>query len=225
MMRVERGDIYAIGPHRVMCGDVEKGDALSFLGALSAEDRVPTMAWTDPPYDMRVARNFRRAAGVEGEPDIGRLLSLALGALTLVDGPCYMEMGSSGVDALRAALSHYPPKRVHEWDHLTYDRGARKLWIFGMEWREDAPEMRRPEGDGWAAARSVMSVLSERRVFDPFMGEAGFGKIALEHGHSYVGMELQPGRVEVALRALSKRTKAPPDYLGNIINKKGRRSS
>jgi hypothetical protein len=214
-MTVRRGDLFAVGPHRVMCGDLEQGDALTFLSHVPT---TPTLAWTDPPYDVRVARNFRRSAGLDDEPQLDRLLAAVVAALAEVRGPVYVEMGRNGVDLTRAALKGHapPPLSVWEFDHLTYEKGRTPMWVFAATWHSGA-ELVRPEGDGWGPARDVLGRYAREVVLDPCMGKAGFGKIALDAGHTYYGMELQPGRVEVALRSLSRRAKAPVEPLGNVI--------
>jgi hypothetical protein len=213
-MEVRRGDFFRVGRHLVMCGDLEQGDARLLLSNLPHE---PTLAWTDPPYDRRVARNFRRAAGLHDEPDLDHLLLELANALLLVKGPVYIEMGKNGLDSLNSALRATSPQDIATTT-LTYERKT-TLYVVQPSWDSIEYDHPIPEGDGWKPARSVMEKLHGGQiVFDPCMGKAGFGRIAHATGHDYVGMELQPQRVEVALRVLARLTKAPVDHLGNLID-------
>lgn len=54
-----RGDVWILGPHRVMCGD---SLSTTDVGRLM-EDKLADMVWTDPPYLM----DFRGAVGGDGK--------------------------------------------------------------------------------------------------------------------------------------------------------------
>ncbi|MEO5494650.1 MAG: ParB N-terminal domain-containing protein [Sphingomonas sp.] len=49
-----RGDVWQIGPHRVMCGDATNGD--DYMALLEGE--VADIVFSDPPYNVSPAGNF-----------------------------------------------------------------------------------------------------------------------------------------------------------------------
>ena len=54
---VQDGDLWTAGPHRIACGDLERGDALDLLHNLKA---LPDIVYTDPPWNAGNAASFRR---------------------------------------------------------------------------------------------------------------------------------------------------------------------
>lgn len=213
MSDVRRGDLFAVGPHRIMCGDLEQGDALLLLDHLPI---APTLAWCDPPYDMRVARMFRRCAGDQREPQLDVLLLRLCEALSRVGGPAFIEMGVNGEALTNMALSQSGADYLVHRD-CTYGKGKTRLLIYEARWEPGAP-MIAPQGDSWEPAEGVFDATSQRVIFDPCMGVAGFGVRAIKRYHVYAGMELQPGRVDKALAKLGKLTGSPAAYLGNVID-------
>lgn len=115
---VRRGDLYALGDHRLLCGDAaDRADVRRVFGTASEAD----LMWTDPPYgvayqtklstDEAVARH-RRTDGLEvanDQPeDIPAILSAAFGLAPLrAGGAFYVASPSSGdvLPAFYAALA------------------------------------------------------------------------------------------------------------------------
>jgi hypothetical protein len=56
------GDLWLLGPHRVLCGDATSGEAVARLLA----DRNPRVMVTDPPYGIALDSEWRDRAGLNG---------------------------------------------------------------------------------------------------------------------------------------------------------------
>jgi hypothetical protein len=56
------GDLWLLGPHRVVCGDALNADVVARL----LEDRKPILMVTDPPYGIELDSEWRDRAGLNG---------------------------------------------------------------------------------------------------------------------------------------------------------------
>jgi hypothetical protein len=56
------GDLWLLGPHRVVCGDALNADVVARL----LEDQEPILMVTDPPYGIELDSERRDRAGVNG---------------------------------------------------------------------------------------------------------------------------------------------------------------
>ena len=75
----EPGEVYAVGSHRLMCGDASDTDA---LGRLFGSER-PTCVWTDPPYGVGYVGKTKRKLRIQNDnADAGGLLGRALEAVS-----------------------------------------------------------------------------------------------------------------------------------------------
>lgn len=64
---IERGQLFGLGAHRLLCGDAEvPGDVAQLLGAAK-----PRLMVTDPPYGVQYAPAWRREAGVNNSDRMG----------------------------------------------------------------------------------------------------------------------------------------------------------
>ena len=67
------GDIWALGPHRLLCGDATDADGIAKLLAAV----VPNLMVTDPPYGVEYDPDWRnRADRANGKPDGARAIGL-----------------------------------------------------------------------------------------------------------------------------------------------------
>lgn len=72
-----RGDVWLLGPHRIMCGDSrEEADVARLMGGQRAG-----MMWTDPPYGVSYVGKTKAALTIEndGAEDLPKLLAGAFG--------------------------------------------------------------------------------------------------------------------------------------------------
>ena len=61
----------------------------------------------------------------------------------------------------------------------------------------------RPKPSGWSSACNHESELAPAVVLDPFMGSGTTAVVALRHGRSAVGIELNPDYIEMARRRIT----------------------
>lgn len=106
---VERGQVWQLGDHRLMCGDSTSAeDVARLMGGEKAQ-----MMFTDPPYgvdytgghfhsgDVNIKRERERLAGDTSAILYGEFLPVAL---RWVDGPCYMWFAGSKAREVYNAL-------------------------------------------------------------------------------------------------------------------------
>jgi len=171
---VERGDIWLLGDHRVMCGDAtDSGDVSRLVGAQRA-----SMAFTDPPYGVDYGHHG-------GAPQRGRRRTIANDALPpeewetfcrawakqLLDnvaGALYICMSTREWPTVSRVLeeleAHWSDTIIWAKDRFVlgradYQRQYEPLW-FG--WREGASHHwcgDRDQGDVWTIPRPAESQL------------------------------------------------------------------
>jgi len=110
--RTKPGDIYALGPHRLGCGDAR--DA-AFLARVIGDGKPAAAAFMDPPYNVAINgfanargrhREFAMASGEMSDVEFERFLTDTLGAAASVskDGAVHFVcMDWRHMDALSAA--------------------------------------------------------------------------------------------------------------------------
>lgn len=103
------GDIWQLGPHRLLCGDATLAASYD---ALLGDERVD-MVFTDPPYNVNYANSAKdKLRGKDrailndnlGDGFYDFLLAALTPMLARCDGAIYVAMSSSELDALQAAF-------------------------------------------------------------------------------------------------------------------------
>ncbi len=103
------GDIWQLGPHRLLCGDATLAASYD---ALLGDERV-AMVFTDPPYNVNYANSAKdKLRGKDrailndnlGDGFYDFLLAALTPMLARCDGAIYLAMSSSELDALQAAF-------------------------------------------------------------------------------------------------------------------------
>ena len=79
------GDVWLLGPHRLLCGDSTDAGAV----ALMLEGDKPDVVWTDPPYGVSYVGKTADALTIQndGKGDLTELLSGAFSTLTTLCRP------------------------------------------------------------------------------------------------------------------------------------------
>lgn len=76
---VKRGDLFALGDHRMLCGDSTDRKAQNIV----LGDESPRCVWTDPPYGVAYKGKTKQALEIENdnldEPALARLLRESIG--------------------------------------------------------------------------------------------------------------------------------------------------
>ncbi|MDP9236231.1 MAG: site-specific DNA-methyltransferase [Chloroflexota bacterium] len=166
--RVQRGEIWDVNGHRIMCGDAtDDGDVAPLLDGVR-----PAMCFTDPPYNVSLGdhggqpRESRRRRiqndALPPEQWAAFCRNLARTVITSVDGAIYVCMSTkewpSVSQALAEAGGHGSDTIIWVKDRFVmgradYQRQFEPIW-YG--WREGAKHQwygGRDQGDVWEIAR------------------------------------------------------------------------
>lgn len=140
--RVQPGDVWLLGRHRIMCGDATKEDAVATL----LDGVVPDLICTDPPYCSGGFQEAGKAAGSVGTRDKRKVANDTLSTRGFVQ-------------LLRTALGNIPARFLYcftDW----------RMWVtlfdvaegsgFGVRnmivWNKESPGM----GRGWRAQHELI---------------------------------------------------------------------
>ncbi len=170
--RVQRGEIWDVNGHRIMCGDATDADEVADL---LGETR-PAMAVTDPPYNVALGdhggqRRGQRKRRIQNDalpPEQWTAFcgDLARNLVASVDGAIYVCMSTKEWASLSQALAdaggHWSDTIIWRKDRFVmgradYQRQYEPIW-YG--WREGAKHQwygGRDQGDVWEIARPAES--------------------------------------------------------------------
>lgn len=219
------GEVWQVGPHLLACGDLERGHADHLVKiAVGFGMQTPSVFYCDPPWNVGIAKAFRRGSG-QGDPTaVGfeSLIHRVLAAAADVPGDVYVEMGKQHIADLRGWLVDVGLNLVGEWE-VTYYRTkpcfllqathvSRQPLAIGGDGSE-ATGMDDDATPAWAIQRSSQPGAT---VFDPCLGLGATSRAAHKTGRSCLGMELDPARMARSLDWLAHRTKATPRKLGEL---------
>jgi len=81
------GDLWLLGPHRVLCGDATRAEDLARV----TDGRLADLVWTDAPYGVSYSGGTDEALTIQNDelrgPELERFLSQAFGATLAVTKP------------------------------------------------------------------------------------------------------------------------------------------
>lgn len=217
---VEPGQVWAIGPHRVMAGDLELGDALAFL----AHPEVPTpgLGYADPPWTPSNASGFRTKAGAESKADWS-LLQRRVAEAMLVPALSFCEMGLTTTEDFVATVKKaggnvYSVQQIND----PPNRFTCNLVALGYEPQVPIGSLRhltKPraltglETPGWA----IQNYSQPRGVvYDCCLGRGLTAVTAHDLGRVCIGTELNPRRLAVAIAKLVDAGAGEPTVVGSI---------
>lgn len=99
-----KGDVWVMGPHRLLCGDATTAEAYAHLLAGTRAD----MVFTDPPYNVSYVGKNKKAESILNDSLGAEFGGFLTDALTLLVAHCrgamYVAMSSSELDTLQAAF-------------------------------------------------------------------------------------------------------------------------
>lgn len=213
------GQTWGVGEHLFRCDDLEApAHESGYLVGLPAFD----MVYSDPPWDAGNARAFRTKAGkgraVDFEAFVGRLADVFRRAR----GDVWCEMGNRLHEQQIALLKRAGAHVCDVWECVYYG-GPRTCRIVRLRWRAKgearagphppAPWMGNMSGE--AVTRYALSLYpAGQTVLDPCCGMGMTAKYCLEHGHRFVGVELNPRRLANAIDLVAKATGIEAELVG-----------
>ena len=222
------GDLWLLGPHRVLCGDATDAAAVARLLAGAA----PHLMVTDPPYGVRYDPTWRTRAGAGATKRTGKVLNddradwreawaLFPGDVAYVwHGALHAVEVAESLEAccfsLRAHLIWAKERLVlsrgdYHWQHepcwyavrekgkghWNGDRRQTTLWTIPSR-DQDAATVHGTQKPVECMRRPMLNnAVRGDAVYDPFLG-SGTTVIAAETtGRVCLGLELDPGYVDV----------------------------
>lgn len=223
----ERGQLWQIGRHRLLCGDATNADDVARLMGGAKADAVVT----DPPYGIE------RAGITNDDPEgLRALFDGVLAALPVTDA-CVVAFQSPRLffvwlDSVRGAghkfqrmLWMYKPNdETFPWRGWLLKSEAILISTVGDgQWQDVHPyshDVYSPttmgaelsEGEGWHASVKPLSVVSDiakrvspnsSSIYDPFLGSGTTMVAAEQLGRICYGMEIEPKYVAVALERMA----------------------
>ena len=223
------GDLWVLGPHRLLCGDATDPAAVARL----LGDVRPHLMVTDPPYGVSYDPGWRNATGGAKTKRIGKVLNDDRadwrGAWALFPGEvAYVWHGALHAGAVAESLTasgfeirsqiiwakerlvmsrgHYHWQHEPCWyavrgkGHWSGDRKQTTLWRIPNR-DQDAETIHGTQKPVECMRRPLLNNSSRgQAVYEPFSG-SGTTLIAAETtGRACMAMELDPAYVEVAVR-------------------------
>lgn len=232
------GDLWSLGPHRLLCGDATVSSDLERV----LEGKLADMVFTDPPYNVayvgKTAAKMTLANDALGE-DFGAFLTKACSALLAVNkGAAYICMSSSELATLQAAFraagGHWSTFIIWSKNAFTLGRAdyQRQYEPILYGWREGSDGRywcgARDQGDVWNIDRPVRNDLhptmkpvalverairnsskSRDTVLDPFGGSGTTLMAAEATGRQAALIELDPRYCDVIVKRWQQATGSP----------------
>ena len=211
---VAPGDVWKAGEHVLACGDIENGAGEELVRTHG----VPDLVYTDPPWTPALATGFRTKAGVPRQVDFEGLLERLVSVVSSCAlGPVFIEMGLRWADRLSGMVQAAGGWEVRRWPITYYRTKPAVLLLFSFGW--DAP-CDRLDFTGLDDEHTPMAALDYygyegALVLDPFAGRGLTSEAANNKGCRFLGLELHPRRLAVALAMLAE-CGLPPIKIGNL---------
>lgn len=235
-VRVRRGELWALGEHRVACGDATDPAA---IGRLAGSEAIDVLL-TDPPYGVGYVGKTKDALRIENDdPDgLQGLLEQSFAAIDQVLAPggrvyvCHPAGASSITFACafvgagwrlhetlvwvkdRMVLGHADYHYRHEPILYGYKAGpgrwgrGHRGWYGGND-ADSVLEVPRPAASRDHPTAKPVELVSRLlrnssapgdRVLDPFLGSGSTLIACQQLGRRCLGLELDPGYCDVAIR-------------------------
>lgn len=215
--RSKPGEVYELGPHRLMCGDstvvtdVEK----------ACGGRVADLIFTDPPYGIAYKRMSGHHKAIENDGNAGDAHNVARDALALMSGAgaAFVCCDWRSMPTLSGAMGEagFQPKACIVWDK---QRGVQNLDRFHKQhefilYAGPYGGQKTVDGDVWSVPRDFEPdhptpkpvELVERAirsacglgdlVYDPFAGSGSTLIAAAKTGRKAILIEKDPGYCDV----------------------------
>lgn len=216
---VQLGEWWAAGRHTIYCGDIETEDGFAAVtripSANGTDKESPMLYYIDPPYTPALASGYRTKAGRPRKVNFDGLLTRILMATQSVHrtGTVLMEMGASTQPRFVRLALGMGARVVREWPITYYKKHGcflnliqwphqwgRKLAYLdfsGMD-DEETPEL---------AIQAF--TLPNDLVVDTCTGRGLTAVMAERYQRRFVGLELSPYRLSVALCKLADEGATP----------------
>jgi hypothetical protein len=195
--RIADGEVWTKGGHYFACGDLEDGAVLGKLLYLAPE---PTLLYSDPPWFASQARYYRTLSEREQEAravNWAALLQRVLRPAQTRGLLAYIEMSTRTRERARQIARDMGAATEHWWpvQWSTYS-----ATLFTADFRPGGGEVSalvNPRAKD--APVEALSGHPQGVVLDPCTGQGWTTRAAVKLGWTFVGHELTPRRLWVAM--------------------------
>lgn len=202
---VRPGDVFTAGPHKFLCGDIEKDNCSEILGA----PHKIYMMYSDPPWNPGNARMWRTLSKLDG--DSGRKVEWASFVNQFFDeiiplhpDHIFIEMGVKQTpEYINTAFVRGLPQLQGIWSvFYNYTHPNRLLYFSAVGKFTGNPEGMKNE----PMTRHVFEHIAKPNeiVFDPCIGLGMTARMAHRFDMVCYGVELNPNRLKRTLDWLMK---------------------
>lgn len=223
------GDVWCLGPHRVVCGDATDAAVVKVL----LEDTAPGLMVTDPPYGVNYDPEWRHRAGVNASKRTGKVKNderadwsaawaLFPGSIAYVwHGALHAVTVAESLEGegftIRAQIVWAKERLVigrgdYHWQHepcwyavrkkghWTGDRKQTTLWTIPSG-GQDTDTVHGTQKPVECMRRPILNNSAPGEfVYDPFLGSGTTLIAAQTTGRICLGIELDPSYVDVIVR-------------------------
>ncbi len=202
---IKHRDVFSAGPHRFLCGDIEKDDVCKLLNI----PKKIYMVYSDPPWNCGNARMWRTQSKIDG--DTGRKVEwnnfvnkFCITANQSQPDHIFVEMGvKQSSNFISSAMSIGFPQFKREWTvFYNYTHPNKLLYFSDIDRFTGNPEGLKNE----PMTEHVFEHISKQGeiVFDPCAGLGMTTRMAHKFGMIFYGNELNPLRLKKTLEWMSK---------------------
>lgn len=187
----------AIGPHRLLCGDITRGAVPALMG----ED-LADVVYSDPPWgpgnqQYWHTHNKRGSVPQTDWPGFLRAFCCACAAFARAEAPVFVEMGERWAEDLARAMAQEGLLLQREWS-ITYGSPPRpnRLLLFGLH---DHPIDLGSDRHGPPVTARILEAIVRpgMLVLDPCTGKGMTARNAHRLGGHFRGCELNPRRLAI----------------------------
>jgi len=204
-LSIKPGDIFSAGPHRFLCGDIEKDDVCKLLDI----PKEIYMVYSDPPWNPGNAKMWRTLSKRDGET--GRKVEwnnfvnrFCVTANQPHPNHIFVEMGvRQSSDFISSAMCIGFSKFKREWNvFYNYTHPNKLLYFSDIGGFTGNPEGLKNE----SMTKHVFERIYKQGeiVFDPCTGLGMTARMAHRFGMVFYGNELNPLRLKKTLEWMSK---------------------
>lgn len=222
---IESGDVWLVGQHVLICGDLEQGvDRALVEYATALGLPAPKLLYTDPPWTTAWITNFRNRAGAGVSPQLTweTLMQRLLALVPWIQGPAFFEMGLDGIKELQrlAAAADHP--EVGCW-RITYDRRRTCVLLGVQAWgTPNRAGFYMPDFTGVDDLETPSLAIQRLTqpgdvVVDPCLGLGTTSRAAALLDRRCLASELHPRRLSCAINDLVKKFGLRAEKVGNFV--------
>jgi len=217
---VRRGDVWALGPHLVACGDLEEGDGERFLAfGRQWAGQAPELIYVDPPWSEAFVTRFRKNAGVlkMREHTVASVVKRIATLASQLDCPLYLEMGVSFqvLEVIDWVGDHLDVLDCMYWP-ITY-AGGKPAQLFRFNTSKRVPTQFTGLDDNATPGRALLHETERGAiVFDPCLGLGCTARAAVRTQRVCWGLELHAARCSSSLADLASLYETDPKLITNL---------